>query len=596
MISLPILSDGTAGATGSASAGPHRFHSSHLASGPALVAKLLDEQQSLTAVERFSQWHVRDANGTGNGTVKSPRYHSLLPATPPGPGQQYAFEVDLDRCSGCKACVTACHTLNGLDEFETWRDVGLLVGGSRAAPVMQHVTAACHHCLEPACMIACPVNAYEKDPTTGIVKHLDDQCFGCQYCTMACPYEVPKYHPGKGIVRKCDMCSSRLAVGEPPACVQACPHQAIAIRLVDQRQVAEDAEAAVFLPAAPDPQITLPTTTYKTTRPFPRNLLPADYYRVNPQHAHWPLVVMLVLTQLSVGAFAAGLLLGRSLDLSLAGTLRPIHALNALGFGLLALGASTLHLGRPRYAFRAVLGLRHSWLSREIVAFGVFAGLASAYAAIIFIGQRWSGSALDGFGHGSWIVWLGYSVTASGIVAVFSSTMIYVFTRRECWSFVRVGLRFALTSAVLGVAAVWLSVLAATVGGTSPELSKIVDQCGPTLCRTLVLLSLLKLAWEAAIFRHLLFNRMTPLRRSAMLMAGELSSVTLARFALGLLGGVVMPALLMNQASLISGGAGQIQFVILTGVLFAACLAGELLERYMFFAACAAPQMPGGIR
>ena len=41
-------------------------------------------------------------------------------------------------------------------------------------------------------MIACPVNAYEKDPTTGIVKHLDDQCFGCQYCPMACPYDVPK--------------------------------------------------------------------------------------------------------------------------------------------------------------------------------------------------------------------------------------------------------------------------------------------------------------------------------------------------------------------------------------------------------------------
>ncbi len=150
-----------------------------------------------------------------------------MPATPPGPGQQYAFEVDLDRCSGCKACVTACHTLNGLDEDETWRDVGLLVGGRGLLPVMQHVTAACHHCLEPACMIACPVNAYEKDPVTGIVKHLDDQCFGCQYCTLACPYDVPKYHPGKGIVRKCDMCSTRLAVGEAPACVQACPHEAI---------------------------------------------------------------------------------------------------------------------------------------------------------------------------------------------------------------------------------------------------------------------------------------------------------------------------------------------------------------------------------
>src|SRR3990172_1543075 len=185
------------------------------ATRPALVDALLAEQQSLSAVDRFSRWHEDGEQSLDAKLPRDePRYRSLLPATPPGPGQQYAFEVDLDRCSGCKACVVACHTLNGLDEDETWRDVGLLIGGSRAAPVMQHVTAACHHCLEPACMTACPVNAYEKDPVTGIVKHLDDQCFGCQYCTMACPYEVPNYHPGKGIVRKCDMSSSRLAVGE----------------------------------------------------------------------------------------------------------------------------------------------------------------------------------------------------------------------------------------------------------------------------------------------------------------------------------------------------------------------------------------------
>ncbi len=202
---------------------------------------------------------------------------------------------------------------------------------------------------------------------------------------------------------------------------------------------------------------------------------------------------------------------------------------------------------------------------------------------------------VDHIAHNPYIAWLEFSVTASGVFAVFCSTMIYVFTRREYWSFLRVALQVTLTSAVLVVAAVWLSILASTVGGTSAELARVVDECGPALCRALVLLSLVKLASEAAIFRHLLFNRMTPLRRSAMLMTGDLSSVTLARFALGILGGVVMPVLLANQGS-VSGGAGQIQFVILTGVLFAACLAGELLERFMFFAACAAPQMPGGIR
>ena len=66
-------------------------------------------------------------------------------------------------------------------------------------PVLQHVTTACHHCLDPACLNACPVDAYEKDPVTGIVRHLDDQCFGCQYCTLACPYDAPSSTPARAL-------------------------------------------------------------------------------------------------------------------------------------------------------------------------------------------------------------------------------------------------------------------------------------------------------------------------------------------------------------------------------------------------------------
>jgi Fe-S-cluster-containing dehydrogenase component/DMSO reductase anchor subunit len=587
LISLPIVENK------SRSCGLDRLDSGYEAT---LIERLLDEQQTLSAVDQFSNWHTRGETDT-KSRLHHAQYRSLLPAAPPGPGQQYAFEVDLDRCSGCKACVVACHTLNGLDENEAWRDVGLLVGGSRSAPVLQHVTASCHHCLEPACMIACPVNAYEKDPTTGIVKHLDDQCFGCQYCTMACPYDVPKYHAGKGIVRKCDMCSSRLAVGEPPACVQACPHQAIVIRVVSQDQVAEDAEAAVFLPAAPDPQITLPTTTYKTRHPFPRNLLPVDYFSVNPQHAHLPLVLMLVLTQLSVGAFSAGLLYECLVSGPRVPSLRSVQAGNALLFGLVALTASLFHLGRPQYAFRAVLGLRHSWLSREIVAFGVFAALASIYATALFVSQYFAQSSADFNGDGTtWADYLGWSVATSGAFAVFCSVMIYVFTQRECWSPLRVAVRFMLTSALLGIAATWLSILVATVVNPSESLRAMVDECGPTFCQSLIMIALVKLAWEAEIFRHLLFRRNTPLRRSALLLSGELSNFTLARFALGLLGGVLMPAMLLGQILPASGSSGQAQFILATGLLFAACLAGELLERYLFFAACAAPRMPGGIR
>ncbi|HEX2882327.1 MAG TPA: 4Fe-4S dicluster domain-containing protein, partial [Polyangiaceae bacterium] len=188
----------------------------------------LRQQRELTLVERFAERHENHEIAPGTA-----RYSELIPLERPKSGQQYAFEVDLDACTGCKACVAACHRLNGLDSeaAETWRSVGLLHGGTPEAPVQQTVSTACHHCVDPACMKGCPVNAYEKDAQTGIVKHLDDQCIGCQYCTLTCPYEVPQFNSKRGIVRKCDMCSDRLAEGEAPACVQACPNEAIRIRI-----------------------------------------------------------------------------------------------------------------------------------------------------------------------------------------------------------------------------------------------------------------------------------------------------------------------------------------------------------------------------
>ena len=203
-----------------------------------LIDALLAEQRTLTAVEKFSQLHQRHQT-----PLLETHYRDLIPISAPRPGEQYAFEVDLDKCSGCKACVSACHSLNGLDDGEAWRKVGALFGkrlvpkpprGNRVVPIQQTVTTACHHCVEPACLEGCPVLAYDKDPATGIVRHLSDQCIGCTYCVMKCPYEVPQYSAQRGIVRKCDMCHDRLAVGEAPACVQACPSEAIRITLTQK--------------------------------------------------------------------------------------------------------------------------------------------------------------------------------------------------------------------------------------------------------------------------------------------------------------------------------------------------------------------------
>lgn len=88
-----------------------------------LIDDLPGEQQLLTPVVTFSQKHERHAVA-----AQEKYYSDLIPLSSPAPGEQYAFAVDLDACTGCQACVTACHNMNGLDDNETWRDVGVLFG------------------------------------------------------------------------------------------------------------------------------------------------------------------------------------------------------------------------------------------------------------------------------------------------------------------------------------------------------------------------------------------------------------------------------------------------------------------------------------
>src|SRR5262249_36061842 len=123
-----------------------------------------------------------------------------------------------------------------------------------------------------------------------------------------------------------------------------------------------------------------------TTRiTLPENLSPdtgrVDTNRVEPEHPHWPLVFMLVLTQLSAGAFAVLWLI----DLLTSNAGLSITALALLGLAGVSLGASTLHLGRPIYAFRALKGLRRSWLSREVASLSLFAGVAAAFAGMLLL-------------------------------------------------------------------------------------------------------------------------------------------------------------------------------------------------------------------
>ncbi len=419
-----------------------------------LVDEVLAEQAQLSAVERFAL-----SQNTSARPALEPWYEELIPAARPGAGEQYAFRVDLDACTGCKACVTACHSLNGLDEGETWRKVGLLVAGDAADGAQQTVTGACHHCADPGCMKGCPVRAYEKDETTGIVRHLDDQCIGCKYCTLTCPYDVPQYNERLGIVRKCDMCTGRLEQGEAPACVQGCPNGAISIEVVP---VAGGEAAGAMLPTAPETlasaSTTGPTTRYvgdrrSAERPWWR---PADLDAIEPGDAHWPLAILLVCTQLSVGLFSA---LIAMTALGFEGVPLTTGSIAALSFALVGQGAAFAHLGRPQYAFRALLGLRTSWMSREIVALGAYFSLLAGYvAATVFVPAVFPDLATTLL---PLVPALGVSTALAGWVGVVTSIMIYGVTGRPSWTIRRTALRFAGAAVVTGsLGACALSLLA----------------------------------------------------------------------------------------------------------------------------------------
>lgn len=542
-----------------------------------LVDELLAEQRQLTAVEKFSRAHDGHA-------LSSARYRDLLPATPPAAGQQYAFEVDLDQCSGCKACVTACHSLNGLDDGESWRDIGGLVSDDWRKPFTQTVTTACHHCADPGCLNGCPVLAYEKDSVTGIVRHLDDQCIGCQYCVLKCPYEVPKYSEKRGIVRKCDMCSQRLAVGEAPACVQACPNEAIRITLVATGQsetrawesnvatkTGSPSPISAWLPASPNPSITQPTTRFVSKRGLPERLVPNASAAPVLQHAHWPLILMLVLTQLSVGVFV--------FLSALPANVQPVAAIVGAISLLAGLGASVFHLGRPLKAWRAFLGWRKSWMSREILAFNLFAPLAITVTLALNLPSDWSAVLRPE----ALLPWLIPAAALTGLLSVFCSAMIYHDTYRACWRGARSIGRFLGTTAVLGLTTLW----AVSAFSNSPT---------PWLPALLALATILKLAGELRVLRPAesdLADEAWPrngdtdawvLSRHARLLVAELGLLTRARIGALLTGGILLPLLIFLPGFT----AAPASFIALVCCAFA-----EFAERYSFFRAVVTPKMPG---
>src|SRR5512139_4004798 len=137
--------------------------------------------------------------------------------------QPKALLIDLTMCIGCNACQDACKKENGLPEESESK-----LSATAYTALEEHdgvyVRRMCQHCAEPTCVSVCPVGAFEKTEA-GPVLYDENKCIGCRYCMQACPFQVPLYEWSSTFprVRKCVLCSHRIAKGLPTACAEASP-------------------------------------------------------------------------------------------------------------------------------------------------------------------------------------------------------------------------------------------------------------------------------------------------------------------------------------------------------------------------------------
>ena len=184
---------------------------------------------------------------------------------------QYAFSFDGTRCTGCKTCSFACKDYYDLDKDVAYRKVYECTGGETkkddagyltTSCFAYYVSVSCNHCDDPACAKVCPTGAMHKDADTGLVSVDAAKCIGCGYCHMACPYNAPKVDREKGHSVKCDGCSERVAAGEQPLCVRACPARALEFGPVDDMK--KKGEQAAIAPL-PEPSYTKPNLYVKAS-------------------------------------------------------------------------------------------------------------------------------------------------------------------------------------------------------------------------------------------------------------------------------------------------------------------------------------------
>ena len=175
----------------------------------------------------------------------------------PSSQEFFGVLVDTTRCIGCRACEKACAAKQGFPVPDAANDSALetprktsetawtVVNRYDTSQGNVFVKTQCMHCWQPACTAACLTKAMNKTPE-GPVIWRSSKCMGCRFCMVSCPFDIPKfeYHEWNPKIQKCDLCFDRLQESKKPACVEACPTDALMFGM--KRDLMEIARVRIY--------------------------------------------------------------------------------------------------------------------------------------------------------------------------------------------------------------------------------------------------------------------------------------------------------------------------------------------------------------